>query len=37
MDEIKTESFGELFDEATFDRPIQGEYTMVDGGDGRIC
>ena len=36
MDEIKTESFGELFDEATFDRPIQGEYTMVDGDDTEV-
>lgn len=36
MDEIKTESFGELFDAATFDRPIQGEYTMVDGDDTEV-
>ena len=36
MDEIKTESFGELFDEATSDRPIQGEYSMVDGDDTEV-
>jgi len=36
MDEINIDGFGELFDEATFERPIQGEYTMVEGDETEL-